>query len=372
MRHRLLVTAACAATALTWITPATGGWAQTDPAPPPTITVTPDHDLVDGQPVLVEGAGFPPYDVAILQCRPGSTTLSDVIANCELKSSRLPDASGSFSLYQPVERAIQPMSGPGPVDCTSAPGACTLAVAYNFMQSVVEVPLTFADPDEPVPTITVTPSTGLDDGDVVAISGAGFTPGAEVTVAQCQNDRPIAAEWCDVRPAFAAIADATGAIAGELTVRRAITVGAGHVVDCVGTGCVVAASTGEGGPWARAAIALVDRNILAIAFGPHTVTPLGTVNITGSAVCSDPWEGALEVRGTITQTIDDRTVTAPFSAQTTCGFFTRWDAQVLGSRTQRFKTGPARITAWAYEVIDPFPDDASASTVDVELVRPER
>ena len=35
-------------------------------------------------------------------------------------------------------------------------------------------------------------------------------------------------------------------------------------------------------------------------------------------------------------------------------------------------TSRARITAWAYEVIDPFPDDASAGTVDVELVRPER
>jgi hypothetical protein len=43
---------------------------------------------------------------------------------------------------------------------------------------------------------------------------------------------------------------------------------------------------------------------------------------------------------------------------------------VVGSRSQRFKAGPARITAWAIEAIDPFPDDSSALSIDVELVRP--
>jgi hypothetical protein len=366
--RRLIVAVACVATAMTWLTPATVGSAQTVPGP--TLTVTPDHELVDGQSVLVEGAGFGPYSVAVLQCRPGSTSLDDVLANCEIRSSRTPDASGSLSVYETVEREVQPMSGPGPIDCTSAPGACTLAVAYDTMQSVVEVPLAFADPEVPVPTLTVTPSTGLDDGDTVQVGGAGFTAGAEVTVMQCQNDRPLAPEWCDTRTALAAIADPAGAIAGGLTIRRAVTIGSGQVVDCAGTGCVVAASTGDGQVWAAAPIELIDRRVLAAAFGPHTVTPLGTVHVTGWVTCTEPRDVPVEIQGTITQVVEDRTITAEFSVAATCGFFNPWEVQVVAARTQRFKVGPAAVTTWANEVIDPFPDDASAVTVDVDLVRP--
>lgn len=366
--RRLILAVVCAATTMTWLAPATVSPAQT--LPEPTLAVTPDQGLVDGQSVLVEGAGLGTSSVAVLQCRPGSTSLDDVIANCEVRSSRTPDASGSLSVYETVDREVQPLSGPGPIDCSSAPGACTLAVAYNSMQSVVEVPLAFADPEEPVPTLTVTPSTGLDDGDTVQIAGAGFAAGEEVTVVQCQSDRPLAPEWCDAGDGLTAIPDTSGAIAGELTIRRAVTIGSGQVVDCAGTGCVVAASTGDGQGQASAPIELIDRDVLTAAFGPHTVTPLGTVHVTGWIACSEPSAVPVEVQGTITQTVDDRTVTAEFSVSTTCGFFAEWEAEVVGERSQRFKQGPARITTWGNEVSDPFPDDTSASTQDVDLVRP--
>lgn len=367
--QRLMVAVACLATAATtWLTPATVGSAQTVPGP--TLTVTPDHDLVDGQSVLVEAAGLGPYSVSVLQCRPGSTSLDDILANCEIRSSRTPDASGSLSVYETVEREVQPLSGPGPIDCTSAPGACTLAIAYNSNQSVVEVPLAFADPEAPAPTLTVTPSTALDDGDIVQVGGAGFTAGAEVTVMQCQNDRPLASEWCDDRTAVTAIADSAGAIAGELTIRRAVTIASGQVVDCAGTGCVVAASTRGGEVWATATIELIDRLVLAGAFGPNTVVPTGTVNVTGLLACSEPSGVPVEVRGTVTQVVDGRTITAEFSTSTTCGFFSPWEAQVIADRAQRFKVGPATITTWANEVADPFPDDTSAIALDVDLVRP--
>lgn len=60
-------------------------------------------------------------------------------------------------------------------------------------------------------------------------------------------------------------------------------------------------------------------------------------------------------------------ISGDFSAATSCGAgFQRWEAEVAGERTQRFKVGTASVTAWAYEVIDP------AVSRDIELVRPPR
>jgi hypothetical protein len=39
---------------------------------------------------------------------------------------------------------------------------------------------------------------------------------------------------------------------------------------------------------------------------------------------------------------------------------------------QRFKVGTARVTAWAYDVTDPVPDDATKTTTDIEIVRAPR
>jgi hypothetical protein len=71
----------------------------------------------------------------------------------------------------------------------------------------------------------------------------------------------------------------------------------------------------------------------------------------------------------IAQTVGDRTITASFSASTTCDANARWQAQVRGSRAHRFQPGPARVTTWANEALDPFPDDSASGTVDINLVR---
>jgi hypothetical protein len=55
-----------------------------------------------------------------------------------------------------------------------------------------------------------------------------------------------------------------------------------------------------------------------------------------------------------------------------CRFFDSWNVQVPGSRSERFKVGPARVTAWAYDITDPVPDDAAPTTTDTEIVRAPR
>ncbi|HEX6568528.1 MAG TPA: neocarzinostatin apoprotein domain-containing protein [Acidimicrobiales bacterium] len=371
MRHRhVLATALVAAAVAALAAPVPSG-AQTLA---PTLTVTPDHDLVDGQSVLVESTGFPPgQSVMILQCRPGSTTATDLPLNCEVRTSLTPDASGSFSAYQAVERELQPFAGPGPVDCAAAAGACTLTAAYNGLFSTVEVPLAFADPSAPAPTVSVSHATGLEDGDVVTVTGAGFPAGAGVAVTLCAANRPASAEWCDIRPPVTTTADAAGAFAGEVTIHRAITLPSGGVVDCVGSGCVVTATTGDGGPWASAEIELTRRVLVPIASSPAVVSPQGAIDLDGMLYCSDPADVGVEIRGVVTQVHDDRTISAEFSASTDCGaVFQSWEAHIVGGRNQRFKVGSARVTAWAYEAIDPSPDDSTSVSRDIDLVRPAR
>lgn len=58
------------------------------------------------------------------------------------------------------------------------------------MYSTVDVPLAFADPSLPTPTLSVSPAVGLEDGDVVSVTGAGFPAGAGVTVTQCAGIVP--------------------------------------------------------------------------------------------------------------------------------------------------------------------------------------
>jgi hypothetical protein len=40
--------------------------------------------------------------------------------------------------------------------------------------------------------------------------------------------------------------------------------------------------------------------------------------------------------------------------------------------SQCFRVGTARVTAWAYDVTDPVPDDATKTTPDIEIVRAPR
>ena len=368
MRTRRLSAVVIAAAGMLWLTPATTG-AQTEPEAVPTITVTPDQDLVDGQSVAVDGTGFTPgASVTVIQCRPGSVNLFDVQANCRLTTMHTTDASGTFSAFLAVEREIQTSSGA--LDCAASPGACTVGVFVGFsLESiVVEAPIAFADPTLPTATVTVTPASSLDDGDVVTVAGAGFPAGAPVDVAPCQSNRPVTAEWCAATPAFTATADATGSFTGTLTIRRAVTLPSGQLVDCV-VGCVVAASTADGAIWAVDEIALIRRALFPVPSNPLTVTPNGSVSLAGSMICTDPYPGGVVVEGVIAQTVDDRTITASFSASTTCDANARWQAEVRGSRDHRFQVGSARVTIWANEVVDPFPDDSGSGTGDLDLVR---
>ncbi len=156
--------------------------------PPPTITATPSTDLVDGTTVHVIGSGFAAgSQVQLVSCRSPFTKYQD----CE--SPRTYSQAGSdgtlaAGVYLP---AILSTNDGQQVDCRTT--ACELVATrevYIFEpRHTASVPLAFVPdgPLRPPPTLTVTPSDGLVDGQQVQVAGSGFRPGP-LLVSQCTRD----------------------------------------------------------------------------------------------------------------------------------------------------------------------------------------
>jgi hypothetical protein len=94
----------------------------------------------------------------------------------------------------------------------------------------------------PAPVIAVTPAVDLVHGQVVTVTGSGFTPSASIGMAQCDaagTDTPD----CDLSNVMYATADAAGDWSASFTVRRVIH-NAYKELDCATApgACVISAS----------------------------------------------------------------------------------------------------------------------------------
>ncbi|MET0343004.1 MAG: neocarzinostatin apoprotein domain-containing protein [Polyangiales bacterium] len=147
----------------------------------PTLAVSPDAPLDDGQTVHVRGSGF---DVSIhtgvRQCKAGTLDPGD----CR-PSGRAPITSDTGTLRQDV----MAYAGFGTVydewvDC-SVPASCELVVFSGRADGApVRTPLAFAGPRVAAPSIAVTPGGPLTDGQVLTVSGSGFVPDAPLSLEQ--------------------------------------------------------------------------------------------------------------------------------------------------------------------------------------------
>jgi hypothetical protein len=166
-----------------------------------------------------------------------------------------------------------------------------------------------------------------------------------------------------------------GSFVAQVTIHRGITLPSAEVHDCAPENCVVAV-TSAGQTWASAEIEFVDTVVLAAAVSPATVYPGGAVDLDGSVLCItspfNPTAADVNVRGVISQLHDDRVISAQFTATAPCKWLGAWSVRIAGTRTERFKVGTARVTAWGYERTDPIPDDGERWVTDVDLVRPPR
>lgn len=132
-------------------------------APRPTATVTPNDDLMEGEIVVVEGAGFEPFErLWIAQCGPDNTR------HCQGRGSDTAELDGTFRVELPLRRVIRD-HGLTQVDC--GVDACSLVIERRG-RTLAPIALNF-DADAPLEqalNVKVRPRKNLFDGDIVSVT----------------------------------------------------------------------------------------------------------------------------------------------------------------------------------------------------------
>jgi acetyl esterase/lipase len=230
--------------------------------PPPTLTVTPAEDLVDGQQVQVEGrgfaVGFEGQWVQLHQCAPDPGP-----GRCRTTSDRFAelDEQGGFTTTMPVTARVP--TDDGLHDCRTGAEPCELVATTANVGSprAGRAELRF-DPDAPVlpdPTIEVAPASGLGDFTPVTVTGGPFASGSPVSVQVCRVGGTD--EDCDWTNGESPTAGADGRIDTEIAVfaDAAGSPGRPSSLDCrAAPGCELVATDGTSGLSAR----------LPLDFGP--------------------------------------------------------------------------------------------------------
>ncbi len=193
-------------------------------APPPTLSVTPDAQLGDRQSVRLDAAGLVwAYDAVAIQCRAEPIDAGDC------------DDSTAASLFTGDGRVTSDLrvlavidTDRGPVDCRTE--ACAVVVAQDFLRTAARraaAPISF-DPTTVVvpPTLTVTPATGLVDGQTVAARGSGFHD-QFVELYECPPDP---ADGCRLLDGFGFVEN--GGFTTQVAVDAIVTTTAGEEIDC--------------------------------------------------------------------------------------------------------------------------------------------
>jgi hypothetical protein len=246
------------------------------PLPPGDVTVTPDTDLLNFQKVTVAGTQFPALaGVQIVECKTGATSYEDCSSG---PAGFAPtDGTGAFSVQVSVRRILH-LEG-GDFDCGSAPKACSLVSSAFGGTSpiVVSTPISFDSsvPPPPPPTISVTPNTGLLQGQSVTVTGANFAPNSFVEISECEAESAAQYGFCPLLIDASVSTDDSGAFSTAFTVRRGIIDFGGFppsIVDCGSAPqlCSIVAVDFEGG----------DQASQAIDFDPSAPIPVPDVTVT--------------------------------------------------------------------------------------------
>jgi len=237
-----------------------------------TAQVSPDHDLVDGDEVTLTVAGLAPGGrFYATQC---TSPVADAFESCDIDDLAAGTAGtdGTATVTVHVD-ALLDLFQPGPVDCRAS--ACGIAVlAAQDFSPAAEAALAFvADgPLAPPAEVTVTPDTGLTDGQSVTVGVSGMVWSEEAVVFAC----PAAA--LDTCNAFdgRGLTVTGGAGSVEMPVQAVIDGDAGPV-DCRELGaCVIVASP-------RGAYVAGKSGTAPIAFDPDTVVTPPALSIEPSA-----------------------------------------------------------------------------------------
>jgi SAM-dependent methyltransferase len=213
----------------------------------PTMTISPDVDLVDGQTVAVTGAGFNPGEpYALGTCR------AQLPSSCgSFTAPATADANGEVSTTYVVRR--NPNANPVPYTCdVSSCVVVIIRITQGFGGPAAGIWFRSSSGDVSGRDITLTQSTGLTSGQTIGVSGASFYTGY-VGLSQCAID---ASGQLICGPGFTH-ADVDGSFSTTVTVQQTFVggvltasgVNGTATVDCndptlQSGGCFVAAAQG--------------------------------------------------------------------------------------------------------------------------------
>lgn len=158
------------------------------------LSAAPATDLINGDSIQVTLSGASAYEgqtVYFAECGvPGQGTYTGDAAYCGTFQPQGGVAVANGAAAGTVTAVYGDLNGGA--SCTAANnGGCTVAAFIGAGPTkIASAPISFAAP--PATTLSVTPSTNLDDGDQVAVSLTGIPNGpATVNILQCHGDVPV-------------------------------------------------------------------------------------------------------------------------------------------------------------------------------------
>jgi hypothetical protein len=193
---------------------------------PPSLTVTPNTGLVDGQTVSFTTNVTSPAEVSICDAALTSNlSLNGLIDNCWVPTSSFNGPTGSFVVHQTFSAALGRQ-----VDC-GLPTSCVLAVVnQDGFNEIATAPISFvAQP------FVVAPTTDLVDGQTVD-AWITATAGSTQQVAQCALPIGTSLATTACGSATSVVVPASGFAHLTPTVATTLTT-AGGPVDCSGSVC---------------------------------------------------------------------------------------------------------------------------------------
>jgi len=101
----------------------------------------------------------------------------------------------------------------------------------------------------PAPAVTVTPATGLKDGQIVQVVGKNYDPGKQYGLTECANKGAgTTANDCNLRGIKVAVADSTGTVTDAYPVAKG-PFGGNNIVCTTPPGCIISvADAGSANP----------------------------------------------------------------------------------------------------------------------------
>ena len=234
----------------------------------PTITLTPDIGLTNGQVISLLGSGFTPgASLAAVECNGSATG----VAGCDT-SSIDPITVTSTGTFTTTFSVLTGTIGNGTCGINATDSLCFVAIGTTSDALVADASIAFVGG----PGVSLTPSTGLSDGQSVTVAGSGFTAGDTVYAVECLETATSEA-GCDTSTATPLTVSSTGMLSS--TYFKVVTgkIGTGTCGTSAANyaSCIVEVANASGG----------DRGVATIDFvAPAVASPPVATRVSGTAV----------------------------------------------------------------------------------------